>query len=123
MADMDDRESRPRYDGPSGERGGDGERRPYRGGGGGGDRSRSFGRRGYGRGRAKVCEFCEKKVQAIDYKDVNLLRRYVAESGLINSRRRTGSCARHQRMLSQAIKRARYLALLPFTSDQVRRFG
>jgi len=56
----------------------------------------------------------------IDYKDIGMLRQYIASSGRINSRRRTGACARHQRMLARAIKRARQIALLPYTSEHGR---
>ncbi|MFH1086321.1 MAG: 30S ribosomal protein S18 [Chloroflexota bacterium] len=122
MADSGERGPRSGSGEGSGERGGDGPRRPYRGGGEGGDRPRG-GRRGVGRARVTVCAVCEKKAPDIDYKDVNLLHRYVAESGFIQSRRRMGTCARHQRMLARAIKRARYLALLPTTSEHVRRLG
>lgn len=73
-----------------------------------------------GRRRGKVCRFCEEKATSIDYKNINLLYDYVAPSGRIHSRRKTGTCAKHQRVLAQAIKRARHLALLPYTADQVR---
>lgn len=86
-----------------------------RGRGGGGTRGR-FQRR-------RICAFCVDKVDRIDYKDVNTLRRFVSDQGQIDSRRRTGTCARHQRRLTTAIKRARYLALLPYTAEHVRRFG
>lgn len=68
--------------------------------------------------KKKYCAFCKDKVDYIDYKDVNLLRRYVSEKGKIRARRVTGNCAQHQKKLSLAIKRARELALLPFTSRQ-----
>lgn len=67
--------------------------------------------------RKKVCQFCVDKVQHIDYKDVPRIRRFVSEWGKIESRRKTGTCSPHQRMLSLAIKRARYLALLPYTGS------
>ena len=70
------------------------------------------------RRRRKVCRFCENKVTSVDYKDDRLLRRYVAETGKIVPRRVTGMCARHQRQLVVAIKRARMLALLPYTSER-----
>lgn len=76
------------------------------------------GRRPFGRRRRKVCEFCERKVTQIDYKDISTLSRHVAQSGHMASRRKMGTCAKHQRMLSKAIKRARFIALLPFTSSQ-----
>jgi small subunit ribosomal protein S18 len=64
--------------------------------------------------RRKVCRFCEDKTAALDYKDMRRLERLVSERGKILSRRLTGSCARHQRMIQQAVKRARYMALLPY---------
>lgn len=67
--------------------------------------------------RKKVCGFCVDKVENIDYKDIARLRRYMSERGKILSRRVTGTCARHQRELTVAIKRARHLALLPYTAD------
>ena len=65
--------------------------------------------------RKKVCGFCVDKVENIDYKDI--ARRYMSERGKILPRRVTGTCARHQRELTVAIKRARHLALLPYTAD------
>jgi small subunit ribosomal protein S18 len=62
----------------------------------------------------KVCRFCEKNVERINYKDVQLLERHVTDRGKILPRRATGACSRHQRQLGTAIKRARYLALLPY---------
>lgn len=73
--------------------------------------------------RRKVCAFCVDKVEVIDYKDVAKLRRYVSDRGKIETRRRTGTCARHQRALAQAIKRARHLALLPYTPEHIRETG
>ena len=70
-----------------------------------------------GRRRRKVCAFCVDKVEAIDYKDVAKLRRYMSERGKILPRRMTGTCAEHQRQLTVAIKRARHLALLPYVTD------
>ena len=67
--------------------------------------------------RKKVCGFCVYKVENIDYKDIARLRRYMSERGKILPRRVTGTCARHQRELTVAIKRARHLALLPYTAD------
>ncbi len=66
------------------------------------------------RKRRKVCVFCVDKVQSIDYKDTNKLRRYLSERGKILPRRTTGTCAMHQRELTVAIKRARQVALLPY---------
>lgn len=74
-------------------------------------------RRGGGqRRRKKVCYFCANHVDYIDYKDVELLKRYISEKGKILPRRVTGTCAKHQRTLTVAIKRARIMGLLPFTS-------
>lgn len=67
--------------------------------------------------RKKVCNFCEEKVEYIDYKDVNKLRRYITEKGKIVPRRQTGTCAKHQRELTVAIKRARFMALIPYVGD------
>jgi len=71
------------------------------------------------RGR-KVCAFCADQATSIDYKDLSTLTRYVNERGRILPRRRTGTCAKHQRCLSQAIKRARHLALIPYAAQHVR---
>lgn len=82
------------------------------------DRDRDNNHRGGGRkGRRKVCSFCVDKVENLDYKDVAKLRRFISERGKILPRRVTGTCARHQRELTVAIKRARHIALLPFSSD------
>ena len=70
----------------------------------------------HAKNKKKVCAFCEDK-KAIDYKDVNRLRKYVTEKGKIIPSRQTGTCARHQRELTVAIKRARNIALLPFSAD------
>lgn len=69
------------------------------------------------KGRRKVCGFCVDRADNIDYKDISKLRRYVSERAKILPRRVTGTCAHHQRSLTTAIKRARHLALLPFSSD------
>jgi small subunit ribosomal protein S18 len=74
-------------------------------------------RRGGRRGRRKVCGFCADKLEYIDYKDVNRLRKYISERAKILPRRVTGTCATHQRKLTTAIKRARHIALLPFVSE------
>ena len=77
-----------------------------------------FKRRGPVRRRKKVCVFCADKTCAgIDYKDVNKLKRFVSERGKILPRRITGSCAKHQRALTAAIKRARHVALMPYTLE------
>ncbi len=69
------------------------------------------------RKRRKVCAFCVDKVTMIDYKDTAKLRRYMSERSKILPRRTTGTCAMHQRQLTEAIKRARYMALLPYVTD------
>ena len=69
------------------------------------------------RGRKKVCAFCVEKVEAIDYKDTAKLSRYTSDRAKILPRRVTGTCAYHQRELTTAIKRARQIALLPYTAD------
>ena len=69
------------------------------------------------RPRKKVCSFCVDKVEVIDYKDVAKLRRYIPERGKILPRRISGNCAQHQRQVTVAIKRARNIALLPFTAE------
>jgi small subunit ribosomal protein S18 len=95
----DDRDSRP----SGGDRGGP-RRRRFGGGGG----NRYFPRR-------KVCYFCMDGISVVDYKDIGRLRRYVSDRGKIEPRRQTGTCAKHQRMLSRAVKRARHVALIPFS--------
>ena len=69
------------------------------------------------KGRKKVCAFCVEKVEAIDYKDTAKLSRYTSDRAKILPRRVTGTCAYHQRELTTAIKRARQIALLPYTAD------
>ena len=72
----------------------------------------------HNKNKKKVCAFCEdKNLKFIDYKDANRLKKYVTEKGKIISSRQTGTCARHQRELTTAIKRARNIALLPFSGD------
>ena len=73
--------------------------------------------------RRRVCSFCVEHVKYIDYKDYERLRRYVSDRGKIEPRRKSGVCAKHQRALSTAIKRARHLALLPFVPMQTMRSG
>ena len=70
-----------------------------------------------GRPRRKICAFCADKSKSIDYKDVAKLRRFITERGKIQPRRTSGVCARHQRQLAMAIKRARVMALLPYSQD------
>ncbi len=79
-------------------------------------------RRGY-RTRRKVCAFCVDKTKVISWKRADSLRRFVNDGGGIRSRRKTGTCARHQRRLAIAIKRARHMALLPYTIEHVRIMG
>src|SRR6058998_2024107 len=98
---------------------GDRDRRPSYGDRDRGDRSERGGPGGR-RPRRRVCSFCVEKVQKIDYKDVGHIRRYISERGKIDPRRKSGSCAKHQRMLTTALKRARFMALLPYTADHVR---
>ena len=81
------------------------------------DRSEGFKRRGPARRRKKVCVFCGKENNEIDYKDVNKLKRYVSERGKILPRRITGNCAKHQRAITVAVKRARHLAIMPYAAD------
>ena len=69
------------------------------------------------RPRRKVCMFCVDKIEHIDYKDTTRLRRFTSERGKILPRRMSGTCAKHQRQLSVAIKRARAVALMPYTAD------
>jgi small subunit ribosomal protein S18 len=107
--------SRPEGGGSSGPReGGGGPRGPRPGGrpGGGPGGAREGGRKFFR--RKKVCKFCVEKIDGINYKDVRLLSAFVAESGKIVPRRLTGVCTPHQRRLTDAIKQARNIALLPF---------
>ncbi|MHB0869504.1 MAG: 30S ribosomal protein S18 [Chloroflexota bacterium] len=70
-----------------------------------------------------MCAFCVDKIDNIDYKDVARLRRYLSDRGKIEPRRKTGTCAKHQRRLTVAMKRARHVALLPFTAEHIRESG
>lgn len=70
--------------------------------------------------RRKVCQFCVDHINHVDYKDVNRLGRFISDRGKIDSRRKTGTCAKHQRGLATALKRARFLALLPYTSSHIK---
>ena len=81
-----------------------------------GNRPDSPMKRRVGRRRKKVCVFCGKD-NVIDYKDTNKLKRYISERGKILPRRITGNCAKHQRALTVAIKRARHIALMPYVQD------
>ncbi len=67
--------------------------------------------------RRKTCEFCTDNKDVIDYKDVGLLERHISDRGKIRPRRQTGTCAKHQRRLAIAVKRARHIALLPFVAE------
>jgi small subunit ribosomal protein S18 len=102
-----------------GEHGG-GYRGPRGGGGGGGEGDRGEGRGGMRRGRPggrrKVCRFCADKSLKVDFKDVRTLQSFVTEGGKIVPARTSGNCAKHQRQLAIAIKRARVVALLPFST-------
>ena len=69
-------------------------------------------------GRRKSCAFCRDKVEQIDYKEFQSLRRFLSDKGKIRSRRITGACRRHQNQLARAVKRARELALLPYVSER-----
>ncbi|AUG56216.1 30S ribosomal protein S18 [Acetivibrio saccincola] len=69
------------------------------------------------RAKKKVCSFCAEKTVVIDYKDIAKLRKFLTERGKILPRRISGNCAKHQRQMTTAIKRARHIALLPYTSD------
>src|ERR1051326_8305550 len=100
--------------GPGGPRTG-ARRRPGEFGGGGGGRKFTP--------RRKVCQFCVDKIKEVDYKDLGRLRRFLSDRAKIEPRRKTGTCARHQRSLNVALKRARQLALLPFTAEHIRITG
>ena len=98
---------------------------PNRGGRGSGDRDRDKdkdkdkdkgGRRGFFR-RRRVCKFCVEKIDYVNYKDVKLLAPFIPERGKIQPRRISGVCAKHQRALQTAIKRARQIALVPYVTD------
>ncbi|MGL4790383.1 MAG: 30S ribosomal protein S18 [Anaerotignaceae bacterium] len=70
-----------------------------------------------GRRKKRVCQSCADKITSVDYKDLNKLRRYVSERGKILPRRITGNCAKHQRALTIAIKKARHVSLMPYSQD------
>jgi small subunit ribosomal protein S18 len=67
-----------------------------------------------------VCGFCVDKVKYVDYKQTDVLKRYLSERGQIRARRKSGLCAKHQRRLARAVKRARFMALLPYTGEHIR---
>jgi small subunit ribosomal protein S18 len=73
--------------------------------------------------RRRVCIMCADKIKYVDYKNVSFLRRFVSDRGRIETRRKSSACAKHQRALAAAIKRARHLALLPYTAEQIRGSG
>lgn len=81
------------------------------------DKDQKFSGAGALRKKKKVCIFCAEKVEKIDYKDTARLRKFISERSKILPRRVTGTCAKHQREVTEAIKRARHMALLPFISD------
>ena len=97
------------------------QRRPSGGSGGGRGRRGEYARKYTP--RRKVCTFCVDKISYIDYKDVPRLRRYLSERGKIEPRRKTGTCAKHQRALAVALKRARHVALMPYTAEHIRLSG
>lgn len=120
--DRSERPQRSRFGGPQAERREGGRPEGGRGGAGG---ARPRGRRPGGGGgrfspRRKVCQFCVDGIQHVDYKDLARLRRHVGERGKIEPRRKLGTCAKHQRSVTVAIKRARYIGLLPFTGNAPR---
>ena len=73
--------------------------------------------------RRKVCNYCVDHVKHIDSKDIDGLKRHLADRGQIRARRKSGLCAKHQRRLAQAVKRARFMALLPYTGEHMRLYG
>jgi small subunit ribosomal protein S18 len=89
---------------------------------GGGERPSRPAPRRFG-GRRKVCRFCVDHVTGIDYKDIGRIRMYVSDRGKIEPRRKTGACLKHQRLVCTAIKRARHLAMLPYTLSHIRQTG
>ena len=103
MSEMDDK-------GRGGDRGGDRDDK------GGGRERRPRGRFGRSRGRRRVCRFCAEKNAAVDFKDQATLKYFVTERGKIIPRRISGNCAKHQREIATAIKRARGLAMLPYNA-------
>ena len=100
-----------------------GPSRGYQRSGGGATQQRSYQPRNRRFHRRKVCAFCVDKTLVISWKRTENLRRFVADSGAIQPRRKSGVCARHQRRVAVAIKRARHLALFPYTNEHVRIMG
>jgi small subunit ribosomal protein S18 len=97
----------------------DGDDRPRRGPGGPPPGADADNRRRGGR-RRRVCIMCADHIRVVDYKNVSFLRRFVSDRARIETRRKTSACAKHQRALASAIKRARHLALLPYTAEHIR---
>jgi small subunit ribosomal protein S18 len=84
-------------------------------------RERREAKQGERTSRRKVCQFCHDHVREIDYKDASrFMKRYISDRGKIEPRRKTGTCAKHQRSLSVALKQARFMALLPYTAEHIR---
>ncbi len=84
-------------------------------------RERQGAARGERTSRRKVCQFCHDHVREIDYKDASrFMKRYISDRGKIEPRRKTGTCAKHQRRLSVALKQARFMAMLPYTAEHMR---
>ncbi len=77
------------------------------------------GRRRFHR-KPRVCQFCADNTATLDYKQIDVVKRFVSDQGKIRSRRQTGNCARHQRMVARAVKRARHMAMLPFAAERYR---
>ena len=86
-------------------------------------KSSSWGGARYVTPRRKFCPFCADKVEVIDYKDADKLRHYILDGGKIAPRRKTGTCAKHQRAVATAIKRARHLAMLPYVPAHIQKVG
>ena len=79
--------------------------------------------RGRGGRRRRVCIMCADKIKTVDYKNVSFLRRFISDRARIDTRRKTSACAKHQRAIATGIKRARHLALLPYTAEHIRTSG
>jgi len=107
----------PGREGPSGPRSEGGAEGGRAGAGPGGDGKRRYGR------RRRVCIMCGDHIRIVDYKNVGFLRRFVSDRARIETRRKSSACAKHQRAVARAIKRARHLALLPYTAEHIRASG
>jgi small subunit ribosomal protein S18 len=107
----------PGREGPSGSRAEGGAEGGRSGAGPGGDGKRRYGR------RRRVCIMCADHIRVVDYKNVGFLRRFVSDRARIETRRKSSACAKHQRAVARAIKRARHLALLPYTAEHIRASG